>query len=147
MNNLDPSVRNSAPLTHEEVEHAAAALVAAFAATDTQAYFASFAPETEFVFHTESERLPDRASYERLWQSWLDAGWRVTACESSNARVHLLGDAAVFVHDVRTTTETDGAPSTTFERETIVFARASDGGVVAVHEHLSAQPAKGGDES
>ncbi|MFI7584960.1 YybH family protein [Kocuria sp. M1N1S27] len=132
--------RTSSPLTREEVERAAAALVAAFAATDTRAYFDAFAPDADFVFHTEPDRLPDRDSYERLWRGWLADGWRVLSCESSGAVVHLCGEAAVFVHDVRTTTETDGVTGTTAERETIVFHRTADGSVTAVHEHLSPVP-------
>ncbi|MFF0990409.1 YybH family protein [Kocuria nitroreducens] len=132
--------RTPSPLTREEVERAAGALVAAFAATDTQAYFDAFAPEADFVFHSEPGRLADRASYERLWAGWLAAGWRVLSCESSGGVVRLCGEAAVFVHDVRTTTETDGVAETTAERETIVFHRTADGSVTAVHEHLSPVP-------
>lgn len=127
-------------LTREEVLAAARSLVAAFAATDTEAYFAAFSPDASFVFYAEAERLPDRAAYERLWRGWLEEGWRVRSCESSDAVVHLCGATAVFVHNVRTTTETNGVAETTFERETIVFHRASDGSVVAVHEHLSSDP-------
>ncbi len=130
----------SAPLSREEVERAAAALVAAFAATDTQAYFDAFSPDADFVFHSEPDRLADRDSYERLWRGWLAEGWRVLSCVSTDAVVHLCGDAAVFVHDVRTTTETDDVAETTTERETIVFHRTADGSVTAVHEHLSPVP-------
>lgn len=127
-------------LTREEVQQAAATLVAAFAATDTDAYFGCFSPEASFVFHSEPDRLNDRAAYERLWQDWLSAGWRVVSCASTNAVVHLCGNAAVFVHDVRTSTATAGVTETTSERETIVFRRAADGSVTAVHEHLSLAP-------
>lgn len=130
----------SSPLTREEVERAAAALVAAFAATDTRAYFDAFAPDADFVFHSEPDRPADRDSYERLWRGWLSEGWRVLSCESTDTVVHLCGEAAVFVHDVRTTTETDGVVETTAERETIVFHRTADGSVTAVHEHLSPVP-------
>ena len=122
------------------VRHAAADLVAAFAAHETAAYFGAFAPEATFVFHTTPERLPDRASYERLWRRWeREDGFRMHGCESHDAVVQLLGDAAVFVHDVTTDLELGGSRSTVRERETIVFERRGSGWL-AVHEHLSPRP-------
>ncbi|MHA7286969.1 YybH family protein [Arthrobacter sp. MDT3-44] len=129
-------------LTEEDVTRAAAVLVDAFRATDTRAYFDCFAEDATFVFSTEDRRLDSRGAYEQLWAEWLAAGWRVTACSSSNPRVQLLGDVAIFTHDVRTTTSTAGVPETTHERETIVFHR-SGGAVRAVHEHLSPVPGNG----
>ena len=124
-------------LTQEDVEAAAAGLVAAFSQTDTETYFASFSPDATFVFHTEDRRLERRADYEALWQSWLADGWRVTECLSSNQSIQLLGDTAVFCHDVKTTINTG---ETTLERETIVFHRDDAGSLLAVHEHLSPLP-------
>lgn len=122
------------------VRRAAADLVAAFGAHDTAAYFAAFAPDATFVFHTTPERLPDRASYERLWRRWeREDGFRVHGCESRDGVVQLLGDAAVFVHDVTTDLELAGTRSTVRERETIVFERRGSGWL-AVHEHLSPRP-------
>ncbi|MBO9524430.1 MAG: nuclear transport factor 2 family protein [Nocardioidaceae bacterium] len=121
-------------LTTEDVLEAADHLVAAFAATDTDAYFDCFAEDATFVFHPEPARLDDRAAYERLWATWLADGWKVLECESTARLVQLLGDVAVFSHDVRTVT-TDGE---THERETIVFTRQGER-VLAVHEHLSPQ--------
>lgn len=132
---------SQSPLTRGEVEDAARALVNAFATTDTEAYFSSFHPTADFVFHTEPRRLPDRQSYRDLWDSWLADGWEVTACESTNATIHLLGDAAVFVHDVATLAGTPNTQESAAERETIVFARDEKGDVVAYHEHLSPAPA------
>ena len=126
-----------AALPEDEVVRAADALVAAFAATDTEAYFAAFAADATFVFHTEPARLEDRAAYEALWRSWLDAGWRVLECRSSAARVQVLGSVGIFTHDVRTTVSTPDGPQTTQERETVVFARRGSGELLAVHEHLS----------
>lgn len=126
-------------LTEPEVLEAAAALVAAFGATETAGYFGWFAEDATFLFHTEPHRLESRADYERLWAGWLDEGWRVTACVSTHQRVQLMGSVAVFTHDVRTTTSTGGVAETTQERETIVFRRSADG-VTAVHEHLSPVP-------
>jgi ketosteroid isomerase-like protein len=122
------------------VRRAAADLVAAFGAHDTAAYFAAFAPEATFVFHTTPERLGDRAAYERLWHRWeQDDGFHVHGCESSDAVVQVLGEVAVFVHDVTTDLELGGTRETVRERETIVLARRGSAWV-AVHEHLSPRP-------
>jgi kynurenine formamidase/ketosteroid isomerase-like protein len=130
-------------LSREEVQEAADRLVAAFAATDTEAYFAAFSPEATFIFHPEAQRLGSRSAYRTLWDSWLAGGWRVLECRSSEQDIQLLGAAAVFSHRVATTVQVDqeGGRETSDERETIVFARTLDGGIVCVHEHLSACPA------
>lgn len=127
-------------LTTEEVLTATDALVAAFAATDTSAYFAGFSPDATFVFHPEDARLDDRASYEALWASWLDSGWRVESCVSSDRLVQLFGDTAVLTHTVETVTSVDGEHTATRERESIVYVRDGDR-LLAVHEHLSPAPA------
>ncbi|GAB3602529.1 YybH family protein [Microbacterium aureliae] len=118
------------------VERAALAIVDAFAATDTGRYFAGFAPDATFVFHTEPARLDDRAAYERLWQGWVDSGWSVTSCTSSDRKVQVFDGAAVFTHTVDTSVATADGPESYRERETIVFAVDGDD-LVAVHEHLS----------
>lgn len=118
---------------------AADAIVDAFAATDGERYFATFAPEATFVFHTEPARLDDRATYERLWTEWIESGWRVTSCTSSNRHVQTFPGGAVFAHDVDTAVETGDGPDAYRERETIVF-RADGDRLVAVHEHLSPFP-------
>lgn len=128
------------PLNEAQVLAAADQLVAAFAATDTQAYFDCFSPAATFVFHTEAIRLDSRAAYEEVWAGWLAEGWRVSSCESSEQLVQLLGTSAVFSHRVRTVTEVGGAETATDERETIVFTLVGDR-LLAVHEHLS--PARG----
>jgi len=117
---------------------AADRLVAAFAATDTTAYFGCFSPDATFVFHTEPARLDDRAAYEALWASWLADGWQVLACASTDRKVQLAGPAAIFTHTVRTTVRpaTGAAEESYAERETIVFTRTG-AGLGAVHEHLS----------
>ena len=129
-------------LSENDVLEAAAHLVAAFARTDTAEYFAAFAPEATFVFHTEPARLENRTEYEVLWASWLADGWSVTACESTDALVQVYGSSAVFSHTVLTTAGTPGAAATTRERETIVFTRVGDR-ILAVHEHLSSVPEPG----
>jgi ketosteroid isomerase-like protein len=126
-------------LTTDEVEAAADRLVAAFAATDTEAYFACFAESATFVFHPEPHRLDDRAAYEALWAEWVASGWRVEECESTDRLVQVQGDTAVLSHSVRTITSSAGERTTTLERESIVFVRDGDD-VVAVHEHLSPAP-------
>lgn len=123
-------------LTTHDVLAAADRLVAAFAATETDAYFACFDPSASFVFHTEAERLDSRAAYEALWKEWVASGWRVEECASTDRLVQVHGDTAVFSHSVRTVTSADGRRTTVLERETIVFVRRGDE-LVAVHEHLS----------
>jgi ketosteroid isomerase-like protein len=126
-------------LTSDAVLAAADRLVEAFAATDTEAYFACFDPSATFVFHTEATRLGDRAAYRSLWDDWVGSGWRVEECESSDRSVQVHGECAVFTHSVRTVTSVGGERSTVHERESIVFALL-DGQVRAVHEHLSPAP-------
>lgn len=129
-------------LSREEVQDAADRLVAAFAATDTEAYFAAFSPQATFIFHPEAQRLGSRSAYRTLWDSWLADGWRVLECRSSEQDIQLLGATAVFSHRVATTVQVDrdGGRDCSDERETIIFSRAPDGGIVCVHEHLSACP-------
>jgi ketosteroid isomerase-like protein len=91
------------------------------------------------VFHPENSRLDDRAAYETTWASWLDDGWRVVSCISSDRKVQLLGDTAVLTHTTDTVTSVDGRASSLRERESIVFVLDGDR-VVAVHEHLSPMP-------
>lgn len=126
----------AASLTEDDVLAATDQLVAAFAATDTDTYFACFAPEASFVFHPEASRFDDRATYERVWAGWLADGWRVISCESTERLVQVYGDTGILSHRVRTVVEAGGEHTTTEERETIVFVRAEDG-LRAVHEHLS----------
>jgi ketosteroid isomerase-like protein len=127
-------------LTSDRVLTATDDLVAAFAATDTAAYFGGFSPDATFVFHPEPTRLNDRAAYEALWASWLADGWRVVSCVSSDRLVQTYGHVAVLSHTVDTVTSVDGEHTSSRERETIVFVLDGDR-VVAVHEHLSTAPA------
>lgn len=127
----------------DEVLAAAARIVDDFGHHRTSEYFAGFAPDATFVFHTHTERLNSRAEYESLWATWeSDDGFRVHGCRSSNQRVQMLGDsAAVFTHSVESDIEFGGDVSTVRERETIVFERL-DGRWMAVHEHLSPETAE-----
>ena len=125
-----------------DVLAAADSLIAAFGHHDVDRYFAAFSPDASFVFYTHPERLESAGAYRDVWRQWEhDSGFRVLECHSSNRRVDVYGDCAVFAHDVVTTVENteDGAEpvqSVVSERETIVFAR-TDRGWLAVHEHLS----------
>ena len=121
-----------------DVLAAADLIIEAFAATDTERYFAGFHPRASFVFHTEPRTLADRAAYERLWAGWVDSGWRVLSCASTERVVTVVGRTAVFSHAVHTVTlDGDGTRTETRERESIVFAVGEDGALIAVHEHLA----------
>jgi ketosteroid isomerase-like protein len=132
-------------ITVPETLAAADLLVAAFAATDTDGYFACFAAGATFVFHTDPRPVIVLEEYVRDWSDWTDSGWSVVSAESSDRRVDLHGDVAVFTHSVRTTSQDPSGVRTVEERETIVFSRGSDGRLLAVHEHLSAAPAEESD--
>ncbi|RAM38111.1 YybH family protein [Arthrobacter globiformis] len=127
-------------ITIAEVEAAAQRLMTAFAATDTDDYFDCFAPDATFVFHSESDRLGSRGEYRALWQGWLEDGWRVAECASSNAHIRIAGPCAVFSHDVKTVIDVAGTKGTLHERETIIFTRTEPGNLLAIHEHLSPAP-------
>jgi ketosteroid isomerase-like protein len=129
-------------LTPDQVMAASDKLVAAFAATDTAAYFDCFSSDATFIFHPEPARLNDRSAYESLWASWLADGWRVVSCESSDRLVQIYGDTAVFSHTVDTVTAVGEERTSSRERESIVYVREGDR-VIAVHEHLSPDPADG----
>ncbi|SJN21133.1 hypothetical protein FM104_02990 [Microbacterium esteraromaticum] len=120
----------------DAVAAAAAAIVDAFAATDTERYFAGFSPDATFIFHTEPHRLEGRAAYERLWGEWLESAWSVVSCESSDSRIQTFDGGAVFSHTVDTTVRTPEGEESYQERETIVFTLDGEH-LTAVHEHLS----------
>ena len=127
--------------TEAAVLAAAADLVAAFGAHDTERYFDAFAPEATFLFYTTPEVLPSRAAYRAEWQTWEQYGFRVLACRSSDQRVQLLGDdVAVFTHRVATRVRDATGGHDLTERETIVFRRVGEGRWLGVHEHLSPAP-------
>lgn len=124
---------------HNEVRKAADALVSAFGEGRLDDYFAAFAPEATFIFHATPERLTSTADYRALWNRWVaEDDFRVLACTSTDQLVQLLGDTAVFSHQVETTVSTTAGEETVHERETIVFRREESGRWLAVHEHLSA---------
>jgi uncharacterized protein (TIGR02246 family) len=124
----------------QEIRAAAAAIVTAFGHSDRAAYFALFAPDATFIFHTSPRRLNSRAEYEAEWNRWeTEDHFKVLSCTSSDQRVQLLGDTAIFTHSVRTDLSTKQGRSTLLERETIVFNRRG-GRWLGVHEHLSPEP-------
>ena len=124
-----------------EVRRAADALVSAFGRGDVEAYFACFAPEATFLFHTTDRLLRSTDEYRREWGQWVaEDGFRVVECTATDRVVQLLGDTAVLTHRVRTTGATNEGQDVLHERETIVFALQDDGRWLAVHEHLSPAP-------
>jgi ketosteroid isomerase-like protein len=124
----------------DEVLAAARDLVRAFGQHDTAAYFDCFAPAATFIFYTTATRLASRQDYQRLWQRWeREDEFAVQSCRSAQPVVQVLGDVAVFSHDVTTVTRTRDGELTVRERETIVFQRDGDRWL-AVHEHLSPHP-------
>ena len=120
---------------------AADACIAAFGAHDRDAYFACFSPDATFIFHTTPGVLTSRAAWEAEWDRLVaEHGFRVLACRSTDRRVQLVGEVAVFSHRVLTrSTSTDGVVESD-ERETIVFRRNGGGTWIAFHEHLSPTP-------
>jgi uncharacterized protein (TIGR02246 family) len=125
----------------DEVLAAAASLVEAFGRHDTDAYFASFAPDATFVFYTHPEPLRSREAYRELWSGWESEGLRVISCTSSDQHAQSLdADVTVFTHRVHTVVRMGEDEESLDERETIVFRHEDDGRWLAVHEHLSPTP-------
>jgi uncharacterized protein (TIGR02246 family) len=143
MMSTDPTTDHAAAqATEHAVLAAAERLVRAFAAHDTEAYFDAFDPQASFIFHAHPEVLDDRDAYRRLWGHWEQVdGLRILDCRSTARQVRVLGDVAIFHHQVRTRVAGPDGPCVLDERETIVFQRAPDGRWRAVHEHLSPLPA------
>ena len=109
-----------------------------FAHHRRDAYFAGFAPDATFLFHSVDHRLESRQAYETLWADWESEGFRVLSCSSTNRRIQLFGSIAVFSHDVETEAKLAGVAETSRERETIVLGLI-DGVWLGIHEHLSAR--------
>lgn len=125
--------------TTNAVLAAADSLVAAFGRHDAKAYFDAFSPDATFIFYNLDRTLENRGEYEAEWALWETRdGFQVRGCHSTNRKVQLFGDVAVFTHAVETELSIGGEAMTNNERETIVFARQPDGRWLAVHEHLSA---------
>jgi ketosteroid isomerase-like protein len=126
--------------TEAGVRAAAVRLVDAFSRHETEAYFAAFASDASFIFHNLDRVLTSRDAYRAEWRLWEERdGFRVLGCRSSDQRVQMAGEVAVFSHTVETEVSFGGDPMTNRERETIVFRRVG-GEWIAFHEHLSAVP-------
>ena len=122
-----------------DVARAADRLVAAFGAHDRDAYFAAFAPDATFLFHTSPGLFASRSAYEQEWASWEADGFQVESCETSDRRIDIVAsDVAILTHRVRT--RLAGEPEVQRERETIVFRRTPHDTWLGVHEHLSPDP-------
>ena len=113
------------------------AVIDDFGNNRVEAYFARFAEDATFVFHTSPRRLESRAEYEALWAEWQrDDAFEVVSCTSSDRRVQVLSNVAVFSHSVETVARISGALETQHERESIIM-ELRDGVWLCVHEHLS----------
>ena len=121
---------------HDAVKHAAQTLIDAFASNNTDAYFAAFAEDATFLFHTLPAPLLSRAAYRKVWAGWQADGFTILGCQSRNAHISLQGEVAIFMHDVDTHVRFGDKESHFSERETIVF-RQYGGRWLACHEHLS----------
>ena len=120
---------------------AADRLIEAFGKHDRRRYFAAFSPAATFIFHNLGHRLNNRAEYEAQWAQWESRdGFRIHACHSSDRDVQIAGAVAIFTHNVQTELSFNGEPSSSAERETIVFERQPTGEWLAIHEHLSPHP-------
>lgn len=122
-----------------QVRAAAARLIDAFGAHDLPRYFAGFAEDASFLFHTEPALIASRQDYEAQWRVWEGEGFHVLGCRSLEAAVQRVGqDVAIFTHRVRT--RLADVEHELRERESIVFHRVAPGKWLAVHEHLSPEP-------
>lgn len=124
-----------------EIREAAQAIVRAFRDNDEEAYFAGFADDCSFAFHTDPAPLVGAEAWRSAWRELQATGWRVVDCRTLWDHVQAVGDGGVYLHEVETTAGEPGAIETYRERESIVFARR-DGKLLAVHEHLSPIPAQ-----
>jgi ketosteroid isomerase-like protein len=127
-------------LTTKEVLAAADSIVHAFGSHDADSYFGGFSPQATFVFYNHPSIISSVAEYRKVWHSWEEQGFRVLECHSRERSVHVLDDDhAIFTHRVETSLA--GESVNVRERETIVFRR-SNATWLAVHEHLSPDPAQ-----
>jgi len=125
-----------------EVLAAAERLLTAFAAGNTEEYFACFDPEATFIFHSLPGRISSTAEYRTLWAQWVrELDLRVLGCSSSDQTVDFISDdAALFTHSVEVSVQTRMGKEQRHERESIVFVRRPGGAWFALHEHLSRAP-------
>jgi ketosteroid isomerase-like protein len=121
-----------------EVLEAVDNMITAFSKHDRENYFAAFAEHATFLFHNLDRLLTSRAEYEAVWKKWEEENqFRILACRSTDHNLQMLGEVAIFTHNVSTDVIFDSKNETNNERETIVFARDNSGCWLGVHEHLS----------
>ena len=124
--------------SRQTAQEAVDQLIAAFSSHDAERYFAAFDEQATFLFHNLDRMLKSRAEYKAVWKAWEDEDqFRVLACRSTNGHLQLIGDVAIFTHNVSTDVTIQGQEESSRERETIVLARQSSGRWLGVHEHLS----------
>jgi ketosteroid isomerase-like protein len=123
-------------ITVDDIAAAAQAIVTAYAANDEADYFARFAPDCSFAFHTDGEIHTARDEWQQGWRELRAEGWEVVDCHSLVTHIQLIPEGGIFVHELETTARTGDETETYKERETIVFTRR-DGELIAIHEHLS----------
>jgi ketosteroid isomerase-like protein len=113
-------------------------LIYHFGSGDTDGYFSAFSPSATFILYNHPTRLMSLDEYRGCWRNWeIEFGFRVLSCQSSNQIVRMIGDTGLFMHDVRTETQTNAERSVLEERESILFRADPDGRWLAWHEHLS----------
>jgi uncharacterized protein (TIGR02246 family) len=113
-------------------------LVAAFREGRWDDKFACFAPEATVVDGEQWFGSSDE--YRSAWERWAAGqqnGSAILSVDTSVMKLHMLGDVAVLVHSIHMRQRTDEGEETAHERETIVFAKQSDGRWLVVHQHLS----------
>jgi ketosteroid isomerase-like protein len=141
MDNPEATPMSDQTQDREAVRAAADYLIERFGAFDRDAYFACFAPEATFMFHTTDRLLGSCAEYQDEWSAWIDSGFSVLACTSHDQRIDFpTDDVAVFTHRVLTTVRDASGDQDLVERESIVFRREPNGTWLGVHEHLSPHP-------
>jgi ketosteroid isomerase-like protein len=122
----------------QEVLDAADSMILAFSKHDRENYFAAFSEQATFYFHNLDRLLKSRAEYESEWKTWERVHqFHIRACRSSERNIQMLGNVAVFTHEVSTDINFDSEQVTSHERETIIFACNDAGRWLGVHEHLS----------
>lgn len=122
--------------TVDDIAAAAQAIVTAYAANDEADYFARFAPDCSFAFHTDGVIHTERDAWQQGWRELRAEGWEVVDCHSLVSHIQLIPEGGIFVHELETTARTGADTEIYRERETIVFT-LRDGELLAIHEHLS----------
>ena len=116
-------------------------LVSAFREGRLGDKFACFAPEATVV--DGAQWFSSLDEYRSAWERWAAGeqdGSAVLSVDTRVVKLHMLGDVAVLVHSIHMRQRTNAGEETVHERETIVFAKQSDGQWLVVHQHLSPQP-------